>query len=174
MGRDPGGPRGDGFPDVVVEVQTVPFAHPAAQALVEQVQAEYVVRYGGPDQTPLGPGTFDPPAGRFLVAFAGGVPAAMGGWRWRPDVQALDGRRVAEVKRMYVAPGHRRLGLGRRVLAVLESSAQAAGADVMVLETGLRQPEALALYRSAGYTDTVRFGHYADSDLAVFLGKPLT
>ena len=47
------------------------------------------------------------------------------------------------------------------MLAHLESTAHAAGAAVIVLETGLQQPEAVALYESSGYERIPGFGHYA-------------
>ena len=52
---------------------------------------------------------------------------------------------------MYVVPEHRGSGLARRILAELESTAAAAGHDLIVLETGLMQPEAIGLYESSGY-----------------------
>ena len=58
---------------------------------------------------------------------------------------------TAEVKRMYVVPKGHGIGLARAMLDHLEETARAAGAEAMVLETGLRQPEAIALYVSAGY-----------------------
>jgi ribosomal protein S18 acetylase RimI-like enzyme len=44
----------------------------------------------------------------------------------------------------------------------------------MLLETGQPQIAAVALYRSSGYVDVERFGHYADSETALNLGRPLT
>lgn len=75
---------------------------------------------------------------------------------------------------MYVRPTHRGHGFARALLAELEASAAAEGVDWLVLETGLAQPEAIALYRSAGYQDVPLFGYYAASELAVHLGKPLS
>jgi GNAT superfamily N-acetyltransferase len=62
---------------------------------------------------------------------------------------------------MYVVAARRGQGLARAMLAHLEGTARAAGAEVMILETGLAQPEAIALYESAGYTPIPGFGHYA-------------
>jgi ribosomal protein S18 acetylase RimI-like enzyme len=59
------------------------------------------------------------------------------------------------------------------VLAALETSAAAAGADWMLLETGQPQVAAVSLYRSSGYVDVERFGHYAASETALNLGRPL-
>ncbi len=156
-----------------LDICAVAFGAADAQALVAEVQAEYVVRYGGPDETPLDVGAFDPPAGAFFVGYLEGVPAAMGGWRFRSDVAPLGGSRAAEVKRMYVVPRARRRGLARVMLAHLESSARSSGADVMVLETGLKQPEAIALYESAGYVPVAAFGHYACSPTSRYFGRSL-
>ena len=53
---------------------------------------------------------------------------------------------------MYVVPAARAPGLARTMLAHLERTAAAAGAEAMILETGTAQPEAMALYESSGYT----------------------
>jgi ribosomal protein S18 acetylase RimI-like enzyme len=147
-------------------VVQVPITHPDAAQLVEEVQQEYVVRYGNRDETPLEPAYFDPPQGAFFVGYLDGRPAATGGWRRRRDV-VVDGHdETAEIKRMYVATWARRRGLARAMLAHLEETARAAGATAMVLETGLAQPEAIALYESTGYTPIPGFGFYKDARLA--------
>ena len=64
---------------------------------------------------------------------------------------------------MYVTRAHRGQGLARAMLAHLEQTAHEAGADVMILETGTAQPEAIALYVSSGYVSIPSFGHYKDS-----------
>jgi ribosomal protein S18 acetylase RimI-like enzyme len=79
----------------------------------------------------------------------------------------------AEIKRMYVAPSARRRGLARAMLTHLEETALAAGAEVMVLETGLEQPEALALYASSGYTQIPGSGFYQDAPLSRCLARRL-
>ena len=143
-------------------IRRVGYGHPDALLMVEEVQQEYVVRYGGRDETPLDPLMFEPPDGSFFVGYLDGVPVATGAWR-RSPVSALGSDRTAEVKRMYVAPRARGTGLARRMLAHLEQSAAEHGAEVVVLETGLRQPEAIALYESSGYTPIPGFGHYKES-----------
>jgi GNAT superfamily N-acetyltransferase len=143
--------------EVIVRVS---LTHEHAQRLVAEVQAEYVVRYGSEDATPLDPAEFDPPAGAFFVAYRDGEPVATGAWRLRDDVVVFGTRRTAEVKRMYVAPGARGLGVARRLLARLEVTAAAGGAEAMILETGTAQPEAMALYESSGYARIESFGHY--------------
>jgi ribosomal protein S18 acetylase RimI-like enzyme len=132
--------------------------------LVEQVQQEYVVRYGGPDEAAVDLDEFVPPNGVFLVGLVDGEPAATGGWR-RID----DG--VVEIKRMYVAPHARGHGFARRLLAELEAGAAASGAARVVLNTGNQQPEAIALYESSGYRRVPAVGHYAGQPRALFYGK---
>jgi GNAT superfamily N-acetyltransferase len=82
-------------------------------------------------------------------------------------------RHTAEVKRMYVAPAARGLGVARRMLARLEDTAAGAGAEAMILETGAAQPEAMALYESSGYLRIESFGHYKWSPQNRCYGKRL-
>jgi GNAT superfamily N-acetyltransferase len=152
----------DPFP---VRFARVPISHPDAALLVEEVQAEYVVRYGGPDQTPVDVTEFVEPAGAFFVGYLDDLPVVCGAWRRRADVEAFGSRLTAEVKRMYVVPAGRGLGLAKAMLAHLEDTARASGAEVIVLETGTAQPEAMSLYQSAGYTSIPSFGYYAYSPL---------
>jgi GNAT superfamily N-acetyltransferase len=74
---------------------------------------------------------------------------------------------------VYVEPAFRRRGLARLLVEALERSAAAAGHDAVVLNTGDRQPEALALYAGLGYGAVAGYGLYAHAPGAVFLGKPL-
>ena len=157
----------------MLEIRRLPFQHGDVQQLVTEVQAEYVARYGGPDEAPIDPAMFDAPTGAFFVGYLDEVPLAMGGWRMRADVLRLGGGSSAEIKRMYVAPAGRRRGLARAVLARLEDTARVAGVAVMILETGIEQPEAIALYESSGYEPVEKFGHYAWSPKSRCYGKRL-
>ncbi|MFI1969688.1 GNAT family N-acetyltransferase [Streptomyces cinnamoneus] len=158
-----------------MEIVPVAYDHPDAVKLSEQVQLEYVERYGGGDDTPLDPAQFAPPRGLYLIAYdAGGTPLATGGWRAmeRGAEGYADGD--AELKRMYVVPRARGRGLARLILARLEDNARAAGRIRMVLETGDKQPEAMTLYLSSGYAPVVpKFGHYRAYDSSRCFGKPL-
>jgi GNAT superfamily N-acetyltransferase len=154
-------------------IEQVRFSDPDTQALVDEVQAEYTVLYGGPDDTPLEDGIFDPPRGAFFLAYVDAVAVAMGGWRLRSDVHPWGLGQAAEVKRMYVAPAARRQGYARLVLAHLEQTAREAGAEVMVLETGTAQPEAIAMYEATGYSPIEKFGHYTWSPRQRCFGKRL-
>jgi GNAT superfamily N-acetyltransferase len=154
-------------------VERLPITHPDAALLVEEVQEEYVRRYGGRDETPIEPTYFDEPMGSFFVGYLDDVPVATGAWRRRTDVQVDGTSQTAEIKRMYVVPRAQRRGLARAMLAHLEDTARAAGAEVMVLETGMRQPEAIALYESSGYLPVPGFGYYRDQPLSRCLARSL-
>jgi DNA-binding MarR family transcriptional regulator/ribosomal protein S18 acetylase RimI-like enzyme len=90
------------------------------------------------------------PAGLLLVARLRGEPVGCGALK-------LNGAEPAEIKRMWVAPAARGLGLGRRLLADLERHAEHHGAGVVHLETNGALSEAISLYRSAGYTEVGAF-----------------
>ncbi len=141
----------------------VPITHPDAQRLIEEVQAEYVVRYGGRDDTPLDPASFESPYGAFFVAYRDDEPVATGAWRRREDVEVFGTRQTAEIKRMYVVPAARGTGLARAMLTRLEDTAEEGGLKAVILETGLAQPEAITLYESSGYTRIDSFGHYREA-----------
>ncbi|VWC55422.1 GCN5-like N-acetyltransferase [Burkholderia aenigmatica] len=76
-----------------------------------------------------------------------------------------------ELKRMFVSPRGRGQGVARKLMTMLESRAIDSGCKVIRLETGPYQPEALALYASAGYQHREPFGDYTDDPLSVFMQK---
>jgi putative acetyltransferase len=83
------------------------------------------------------------------------------------------GAEYGEVKRVYVHPDCRGQGLARRLLDLLEDSASQLGCRLLRLETGPRQPEALAFYGSRGFSRTGPFGSYRDDPLSVFMHKSI-
>ncbi|MFJ3289181.1 GNAT family N-acetyltransferase [Streptomyces sp. NPDC086669] len=158
-----------------MHIRPVPFDHPDAVKLNDQVQAEYAVRYGDDgDATPLAAADFAPPRGLYLIAYdALGVPVASGGWRSQDENGEGNQDGDAELKRMYVVEDMRGRGIARRVLVALEDDARAAGRRRMVLETGAKQPEAVALYTSSGYEPCGKFGYYRFHELSLCYAKAL-
>ncbi|MGM9380396.1 GNAT family N-acetyltransferase [Streptomyces antibioticus] len=157
-------------------IRRVPFDHPDAVKLNDEVQAEYHERYGdGGDATVLKPTDFEPPRGVYLIAYdTADRPVATGGWRSQDANGEGNQDGDAELKRMFVIRDMRGRGLARRMLLALEEDARAAGRTRMVLETGTEQPEAIALYTSSGYEPCVKFGYYRDYDSSRCYAKPLT
>ena len=157
----------------MLRIDRVGYGHADATRLIDRVQLEYAALYGTPDEGPIDPLMFDPPHGSFYVGYLDGLPVATGAWRRRP-VEAFGSTATAEIKRMYVVRSARGQGHARRILAHLEQTARASGVDSLILETGVQQPEAIALYQSAGYTPIPAFGHYRDSPLCRCFGRSLT
>ena len=96
----------------------------------------------------------------FFVLRASGEPASCGGVK-------LFGSDYGEIKRMYVRPEFRGQGFGKRMLRHLADYAQARGIDLLRLETGIYQREAIALYESIGFRRIPPFGSYTDDPLSL-------
>jgi putative acetyltransferase len=77
----------------------------------------------------------------------------------------------AEIKRMFVRAEARGHGVGRRLLEALENAARRRNVERISLETGIRQPEAIGLYRASGYRDCPPFGTYTPDPLSLFMTK---
>lgn len=78
-----------------------------------------------------------------------------------------------ELKRFYLRPEFRGLGLGRRLVETLEAQARARECVALKLEAGVLQPEAISLYRSAGFEDGECFGEHLPNPLSIYLHKDL-
>jgi putative acetyltransferase len=78
-----------------------------------------------------------------------------------------------EIKRVYIDPSARGLGLSRKLMVVLEEEARAKRFKIARLETGMSQPEALGLYRALGYVERGPFGEYKLDPLSVFMEKTI-
>lgn len=139
-------------------------ASPAARRLIAALDAEIVERYPGLPVNGLEP-DFDAKGGLFIVGYVHGEAVASGA------IRNEDG--AAEIKRLYVAPGHRRRGHARTMLAFLEAEAVRRGYARAVVETGAHQPEAIGLYRSSGWREIDCWGVYADEPVSRCFAKAL-
>jgi GNAT superfamily N-acetyltransferase len=125
---------------------------PLAAPLLADLTAEYDTRYGdlfggaAEEMARYPAELFQPPVGDFVLLLEHGVPVAGGAFMPHADPG------TAEVKRMWTAATHRRRGLARQVLTLLERSAARAGYTRLYLTTGPRQPEARDLYLATGWT----------------------
>ena len=129
-------------------------AQPDARWCIEQYMAELNVRFeAGWDPSrsiSADPHELTPPAGLLVIARLKEQPIGCGALKFHGDAPA-------ELKRMWVSPAARGLGLGRRLLQELERLASAAGATIVRLETNGSLTEAIALYRSSGYQEVPAF-----------------
>jgi GNAT superfamily N-acetyltransferase len=123
---------------------------PRADPLLAELAVEYADRYGSTEERisawlrTYPPGEFAPPGGAFLIGLLAGQPVTGGAFR-RYDAD------TAELKRIWTDRRYRRRGYARNLLSVLETEITARGYGRVYLTTGDRQPEAEALYLSAGY-----------------------
>jgi GNAT superfamily N-acetyltransferase len=155
-------------PPLLLERQ--PPSAPEAASLIRELDEELVRRYPEPGGTffRLDDGEVAAGRGTFLVARLDAAPVGCGALR------VLEGEwpeRTAELKRMYVRPAGRGRRIGAAVLDGLLAEARRLGVRRVVLETGRRQVEALALYRRAGFEECACWGGYAEAPLSVCLGR---
>jgi GNAT superfamily N-acetyltransferase len=145
-----------------------------AKPLIDELSREYDERYGLNDGIPSSVELSRYPAerfspengGAFLLVMRGEEVVAGGAFMRTDDT-------TAEIKRVWTSSAHRRQGLARVVMAELEREAAARGYVTAELTTGARQPEAVALYLSLGYTP--QFDLDGDLETIGYLGfsKPL-
>ena len=134
---------------------------PAARHCLTTYFEELAARFDNGYDPSRGISASDPeltmPAGMLLVATLHGTPVGCGALKFSPDI-------TAHLKRMWVDPTVRGLGLGRRLLAELEAQAKTHGVRTLRLDTNRVLTEAIAMYRAAGYRDVDRFNEesYAD------------
>jgi putative acetyltransferase len=162
----------------VLEIVPEGLTSAVATGLIAELNAELSAGYPEPGATHfrLDPNEVSGSNGIFVVARWQGCPVGCGALR-RIRESALVrelGPRVGELKRMYVARDARRQGIGRALLERLEAEARTLGLTRLVLETGNRSPEALALYYGAGFGGISAYGEYkASPETSVCLAKAL-
>ena len=143
-----------------------PVDHPDAVALIGELDAHLNQLYPPEARFGLDVAALRVPHIRFALARdEQGLAHGCGG------VAFLDG--YAELKRMFVRPASRGRGIAQALVRFLEDLAAGRGYDVMRLETGVRQHEALALYARLGYARCGPFGAYPPNDTSVYLEKRL-
>lgn len=145
-----------------------PFDSPDSRRLIAALDAHMSTRY--PPEQRFGPNLkadqLAPGLGSFVVARLDGQAVGCGA------IRLLDPTTV-EVKRMYVEPEVRGRGIAKKVLEHLVAAARELGAERAVLETGIYQDEAIALYRWAGFTEVECWGEYAGVPTSVCYEKAI-
>jgi GNAT superfamily N-acetyltransferase len=151
-----------------VEIRKEALDGASARALIAALNGELSGIYpeAGANHFRLDPDEVAPGNGAFFVAYLGGDAVGCGALR-RIDAG------TAEIKRMFVRPEARGRGISVAILETLETEARRLGLRRILLETGVRQTEALALYRRGGYDSIPPYGEYLGSPLSVCMGKDL-
>jgi putative acetyltransferase len=101
-----------------------------------------------------------------VIAYDEGKPAGCGA------IKEFD-KQTMEIKRMFVKPDHRRKGIASKVLNELEKWAGELSFTRCILETGMKQPEAIELYKRTGYTIIPNYGQYAGIETSVCFLKSI-
>jgi putative acetyltransferase len=155
-------------PNARLTIDAEPFGSADAQRLIAALDGGLAELY--PPEQRFGPNLkpehLEDGRGTFLIARLNGLAVGCGA------IRLLDAT-TAEVKRMFVEPDQRGSGVGRAVLAALEAAAGQLGVRRLVLETGIYQEAANALYRRAGFTQIDCWGEYATSPTSICLEKDL-
>jgi ribosomal protein S18 acetylase RimI-like enzyme len=136
--------------EVAVRDPADPAARACVRAYVEELGRRFDAGFDPARSLPADDRDMIAPAGLFLVATLHSEAVGCGGLKFHDDAPA-------EVKRMWVSPAARGLGLGRRLLTELEAHAAARGVTTLRLETNGTLAEAISLYRSAGYREVGAF-----------------
>ena len=152
-----------------IEIAREPYGSPLSRPLTDAQAEELVERYGGWEGagSEPEPELFEDPDGYFLVARLDGSPVGCAG------ICRCEGERTAELRRMYVAPDTRRLGISRTLVTTLEEKARELGYGTLRLETGPEQPEAVHLYETGGFTVIPNFGPYTGQRRSICMEKTL-
>jgi GNAT superfamily N-acetyltransferase len=166
LGGPPGGPPGGPTVGSGTALRRTDSADPDFSALVAELDAELAIR-DGDDHVFYAQFNRVSAIRHVVVAYTdGGVPVACGA------IKPFEAHAM-EVKRMFTAAECRGKGVASRVLRELEAWARELGADRCVLETGLKQPEAIALYTKNGYERIANYGQYAGVENSVCFAKDL-
>jgi DNA-binding MarR family transcriptional regulator/GNAT superfamily N-acetyltransferase len=139
-----------GLVEVAVEDPRTPAARFCLESYFAELHTRFDTGFDPARSISASAGELTEPAGLLLVARLRNEPVGCGALKLHPD-------EPAEIKRMWVAPDARGLGVGRRILHELEDHARRRGADVVHLETNQTLHEAASLYRSAGYVEVDAF-----------------
>jgi DNA-binding MarR family transcriptional regulator/GNAT superfamily N-acetyltransferase len=136
--------------DMAIEDPTTPDARWCVEQYFSELNTRFETGFDPSKSIPADAHELVPPRGALLIARLRGGPIGCGALKFHPG-------EPAELKRMWVAPEARGLGLGRRLLVELERHAKEAGTRVVRLETNRTLSEAIQLYRSSGYREVAAF-----------------
>jgi GNAT superfamily N-acetyltransferase len=148
-----------------IEIRRIPPSHPDFLSLVKRLDAGLAAR-DGKDHAFYSQYNATAGLDRAVAAYAGEKPVACGA------LKAVDAT-TAEIKRMFTLPECRNQGYAAAVLGELEALAREGGFHRCILETGRRQPEAIALYKKHGYAVIENYGPYAGVENSVCFSKTI-
>jgi len=154
--------------DLVMKIQPVDPALPAALAMIAKLDQMHVELYPAESNHLDSIETLRRSNVLFLGAFVAGELVGCGAVK-----RVADDGEYGEIKRVYVQDDHRGRGVAKGIMAALEAHLVDAGVPLARLETGIRQAEAISMYRRLGYRERGPYGGYRPDPLSVFMEKNL-
>jgi len=152
---------------MAIAVAIEPPDQPETVALLAELDRYLTALYPPESNHILDVASLRAPDIRFFVARQDAAAVCCGALR-------LEQEGYGEIKRMFVAPAARGLGIAKRLLLAIEAEARRLGLHTLRLETGIYQTEALGLYAASGYREVRAFGAYPpEGPHSRFLAKPL-
>lgn len=136
------------------------------RAMIDELERYFNSVYGEYDGYGASPEQMIADNVAFFVLREDDQAAACGGIK-------LYGTEYGELKRIFVRPGYRGKGYGRRIVDQLAVHAQQNGINILRLETGVHQPEAIAMYERLGFERIPQLGNYPTDPLSVYFEKQL-
>ncbi len=149
-----------------MELKFVDLDHADLRELIDELDRWFVQRYGAEYENYRGRNSIAD-VSCAIVAYEDGHPVGCGCWRALDEV-------TAELKRVYVRAAARKSGIAAHIVTELENHAAATGAHRMVLETAADMAQAIACYRALGYTETARYGSYAEDETVCCMEKVIS
>jgi putative acetyltransferase len=137
---------------------------PDARSLIDELEAHLTPLYPSESRHGYSADKLLAKDVAFFVVREDGIPAGCGGVE-------LFGSEYGEIKRMYVRPRFRGLGLAKLILQQLTDHVVSRGVRVLRLETGIHQHEAIGLYEQMGFKPIQPFGEYKIDPLSCFYEK---
>jgi putative acetyltransferase len=150
----------------MLEIEVEAARQPEVAQLIRQSDAYLAGLYPPTSRHAIDLEALAAPSVRLLIARVEGRAVGCVGF-------ALGEQGQGEIKRLFVQPAARGRGVGRALMVELERRAAAEGVNLLQLETGVKQPEALALYRALGYVERGPFGAYLPDPICLFMEKRL-
>ena len=139
---------------------------PEAQTLIRELDRHLTARYPIEARHGLSVARLVEDEEAFFILRYAGLPVGCGG------VMCF-GKEYVELKRMYVRPSYRGMGLGRALVKHLKTYAQTQGIHIVRLETGIHQESAIQLYKRMGYRKIPPFGVYQAGPLNLIYEKSI-
>ena len=155
------------YDDKLVIKRVIPKDNVDVLELIEELDKELLQRYPSSSIHTLDLDKITNESGLFLVGYISEIAVAC------CSLCEIEPG-VGEIKRVFVKPQYRRKGIAEHIMKHLEEQAVKSGFKFLRVETGVKQPEAVAMYQKLGYYDIAKYGEYINDPNSICMEKRLT